>query len=508
MNAVLRRLMLVVLLAWPLVVWGGEPPVDASKASGDNAIVIQIQDALVNRTDLGFNICREVAECKKECQDAYLAMHPTTLRMGGALGHWKDPGGKIEEIGKFWPKFAEEDSLVSWALGNGMRPMYLLCYTPAWSNVKTREKFKYPNDPKTPWTMDFCPPDDPGVWKAMVKALMVHHKGKVNRYEVWNEPNTGFYWQGEAKAKGEDELLRRYVDLCKATFEAAREVDPAIRVYTCCPHDDFFGSWTTPLFAKGIAKYTDGICLHVYVGPQAIAAIDNWWLRYMTTIQENEKREGKRFPLVLTEYGYNHDTHPEFGGAFSLAQLTVILGTFKAELATQYAFHSLKPQGDDGLCMFRGGLTDNPTSKTLRYLYALFQNATYVPLNGATLSPGGESFEEMGIPKKPDNKLYAFEIARPDGSKAAYVAAWRGRFCYAKNKLIDIPDMDVAITLPKAYARAEVLDSLTGEAAKFSGFKVENGKTVLKVKLQGIHDGKEAAPRAFVLFPPQANAKE
>lgn len=464
--------------------------------AAEEARVIKVDDPLVNSTLLGFN----AEPYKEDQQKALSAMHAATIRIGGHLDSWDDPKGQLDAIKNGYKLWERDDALVNWCAANGLKPMYLLCYAPHWSNVKTREKYKYPNNPNRPWEMSFCPPDDPAVWKEISKAMMNRYKGKVFHYEVWNEPNTGFYFQGEGGKQGREELLQRYVDLCKATFEAARETDPAIKVYTGCPHNDFFGSsFLNPTFGKGLAQFSDGICLHIYVGPQSMAAFDNWWAKYLDVIKNIEAGAKRRFPLVLTEYGHNHKEIPERGGALSLAQATAMLGSFKVELMTQFTFFTPKTSGGDEMyAVFRGNFEDNATTKTLRHVYALFKDARYAPLNGAKMSPGGEVFNELGVPAKPDNKFYAFEITKPDGSRAVYVAAWRGRFSYTKNKPVDIPDMEVKVDLPGIFDSAEEIDSASGELKPYKDFKTKEDRTEFSLTLQGIKDGKEGWPRAFV----------
>ena len=479
--------------------------VSGAGAAAEDVRVIKVDEPLVSSTLLGFN----AEPTTQECQKALSGMNATTLRMGGDMGHWSAPqGGQLDAVRNGYKQWDKQDVIANWAAANGMKPIFQLAYTPAWSNVKTREKYKYPNDPQRPWLMDFCPPDDPAVWKEMSKAIMSRYKGKVFHYEVWNEPNTGFYFQGEIfgatagtknanlAAAGREELTQRYVDLCKATFEAAREVDPGIKVYTACPHNDFFGDWLNAVFAKGLAQYSDGICLHIYVGPLCMAAFDNWWPKYLEVVSAVEAAQKKRYPLVLTEYGTDrHDS-----GALSLTQLTAMLGSFRVELLTQFLFFDPKTQaqGADMFAVFVGSYADSANTRTLRQVYSLFKDARYGPLNGASMTPGGEYYTEGGVPPKPDNKFHAFDVTKADGTRAAYVAAWRGRFCYGKGKLIDIPDMAVTIKLPGAYSSADEIDTASGELRPFKEYQSAGNETSFSLTLKGIKDGKEGAPRAFI----------
>lgn|GEM_PF-2083651 len=58
-----------------------------------------------------------------------------------------------------------------------------------------------------------------------VKAFVTHYKGKINYIQIWNEPNLGSEWNGTVDAK-------RYVELLKLASEAAKSVDPNIKIMT------------------------------------------------------------------------------------------------------------------------------------------------------------------------------------------------------------------------------------------------------------------------------------
>lgn len=474
-STTLFALMALVILARPLS--GNEPSPASPAASG--------QERFVTRTWLGFN-SEPVTDAEKQ---ALLRIHAQTIRVGGHMDSWRSDSDYA-----LWDR---EATFVDWAVEHQIRPVYLLCYSPYWANAETRRKYKYPHDPSRPWEDSFCPPDDPADWKKIVKATMERYKGKIFDYEVWNEANSGFYFRGPLEGDARAELTRRYVELCRVTHEAAREVDPKIKVFTCGPHNDFFGSFLNQCFDLGVANYSDGLVLHIYVGPQSMAGFDVWWGQYMNVIDGLEARAGKKFPLALTEYGHNHDDRPERGGAYSLAQNTALLASRRVELANQFTFYHPDAQ-HRSYGVFTGNFEDNVTTKTLRHLFGLFKDATYQPLKGAAISPPGDSTHVLGTPRTPDNKFYALELTKSDGKKFVYVASWRGRFDYSKGALVDIPDMTVTIRLPGRYAGAQEIDTKTGDLKPFAGFAAEGDSVKFDLPLEGIQGGVEGWPRAFI----------
>jgi xylan 1,4-beta-xylosidase len=78
------------------------------------------------------------------------------------------------------------------------------------------------------YAANISPPSSPEAWASFIKSFVVH---LVDRYglatvrewpfEVWNEPNLGFFWTGDQK---------QYFDLYKATSVAIKSVDSSLQV--------------------------------------------------------------------------------------------------------------------------------------------------------------------------------------------------------------------------------------------------------------------------------------
>jgi hypothetical protein len=441
---------------------------------------------IVNRSRLGVVSAPRTQEERAKL----IELGVKTIRVEAVVGAFKPDDT--------FPMFDTHEPIVDWARQNGIAVVYLLCYAPAWANAETRKKFGYAHNPAAPWEDDFCPPDAPAWWKKMSKIVMTRFKGKVFDYEVWNEANSGFYYRGHLSAEARQELTERYVQLCRATFEAAREVDPAIRVYTCGPHNDFFGHWMSGLFKLGVADWSDGLVLHIYSEPPSMASFDVWWWRYMQSVEALEQGAGKKFPLQITEYGYHKGAGgTPHAGSYALAQTVTMLASGRIDGLTRFHFYDRNPN-ENGYAIYAGSFEETDQSRTLRVLHRLFNDATYRPLAGASVAPPGDSLEVPGTPRRPDTKFHAFEVARADGTRSVLAALWRGRFDYGKNQLVDIPDQEVTVTLPGTYAKAEELGP-DGNLSPFSGYVQEADRVTLKVGLEGIKGGKEGRARAFLL---------
>ena len=65
-------------------------------------------------------------------------------------------------------------------------------------------------------------PPDLRAWREWNRTLATHYKGRVRYYEIWNEPDLGFF-QGTAP---------EYLELLKAASEEIKAVDPTAIVMT------------------------------------------------------------------------------------------------------------------------------------------------------------------------------------------------------------------------------------------------------------------------------------
>lgn len=70
------------------------------------------------------------------------------------------------------------------------------------------------------------PPDRLSDWVDFVTALASRYKGRIDAYEIWNEPNLSVEWGGKTPNAAE------YVELLRASYQAIKQVDPQALVIT------------------------------------------------------------------------------------------------------------------------------------------------------------------------------------------------------------------------------------------------------------------------------------
>lgn len=104
-----------------------------------------------------------------------------------------------------WQKY---DEIVDLAEQYGLRIIARLDRPPAW----TRKDNRYPT----------APPDNLEDYVTYVKTLVARYKGRIQYYQIWNEPNIWPEW-GDQSVDPAD-----YVKMLKRASTAAKQVDPDV----------------------------------------------------------------------------------------------------------------------------------------------------------------------------------------------------------------------------------------------------------------------------------------
>ncbi len=94
-------------------------------------------------------------------------------------------------------------------------------------------------------------------WKNYAAALAEHYAGRVTHWEVWNEPNAGF-WGREANPAEYVELVKITAASIRARLPNAKIIGGAISGAGCC------NGYINGLVANGIADYIDVFSYHPY----------------------------------------------------------------------------------------------------------------------------------------------------------------------------------------------------------------------------------------------------
>jgi len=106
------------------------------------------------------------------------------------------------------------------------------------------------------------PPANISDWDHFVTALATRYKGRIQYYEIWDEPNRPETWRG---------TIRDMVALAQHAYPIIKSIDPAAKVLT--PGVTVIGvqpsypgcnldCWLDRYFAAGGSNYTDGVTWH------------------------------------------------------------------------------------------------------------------------------------------------------------------------------------------------------------------------------------------------------
>ena len=191
-------------------------------------------------------------------------------------------------------RFEKLDSYVSLAQQHGTGILLPLGGSPTWASARPQLRSNY----QPGFTAEPANLDD---WRTFVRTVVTRYKGRIQAYEVWNEPNLKDFWTGTT-----DQMLT----LTKEASQIIKSVDPHAIVVSPSATADYGIPWLAEFLKKGGGQYVDVIGYHFYVNPhtklpeEMVPFIQN----VRQVIAENNL-ENK--PLWNTESGWLQPAHFE-----------------------------------------------------------------------------------------------------------------------------------------------------------------------------------------------------
>jgi polysaccharide biosynthesis protein PslG len=113
----------------------------------------------------------------------------------------------IEGKGKGQFDWSEPDRLLPLIAGQGLRVIARVDNQPQWASSTVQ----WPGS---------GPPDKLSDWTDYLQALATRYKGRIQAYEIWNEPNLSREWGGKRPDP------QAYVELLKASYATIKAADP------------------------------------------------------------------------------------------------------------------------------------------------------------------------------------------------------------------------------------------------------------------------------------------
>ncbi|MDP9342250.1 MAG: cellulase family glycosylhydrolase [Actinomycetota bacterium] len=186
------------------------------------------------------------------------------------------------------------DAAVNAAVAKGLKVLAVLWWTPTWANGGAGLSTPPTN------TADYA---DAAKWAAQ------HWAGRVSAWEVWNEPNESYFWNGTAG---------QYVGLLKAAYPAFKAGDPKAQVVLGgTAYNDT--TWLQSMYKAGGKRYFDVLATHPYQGQADLPpetpdtdGTDIWLMSHVAAVHAlmEKMRDGAK-PIWFTEFGWS--AHPNSG---------------------------------------------------------------------------------------------------------------------------------------------------------------------------------------------------
>ena len=186
------------------------------------------------------------------------------------------------------------DWIVNQARARGINVLGMLWRTPDWANGGA--------GPTTP-------PTDVDDYGRIARWAADHFKGRVAAWEVWNEPNLDYFWNGSATD---------YVRLLKAAYPQFKAGDPTAEVVLGGPSYNDTG-WLKNVYDAGAQGYFDVMATHPYQGvadapPETPDDGTMWTLSHVAAVHDLMVKHGDGDKEIwFTEFGWSsHPNQPDY----------------------------------------------------------------------------------------------------------------------------------------------------------------------------------------------------
>lgn len=153
---------------------------------------------------------------------------------------------------------AKWDDIVNRLNERGIQILGVLCYTAPWAS----------SAPETAEGRDKYKPANWADWDSYVQFLANRYNGKINYWEVWNEPDHASFW----KSSVDDyyTMLQRSYGILKGVNPSNKVLNGGLAMTNGTTASYGLGTWFDTLMGKGAGAYFDIISYHAYGEMQAL----------------------------------------------------------------------------------------------------------------------------------------------------------------------------------------------------------------------------------------------
>lgn len=200
-----------------------------------------------------------VAQCSSQTvSPRFFGMHVNRVEHWPALAFGAVRGANVSwraiNPARGYYNWHELDRFVGMAQEEGVQYSYVFLATPQWAA----------SDPKQPCYAGpvgcASPPANLTDWDTFVKAVVQRYRGRIQSYEVWNEPNDPHFWTGS---------VEQMLAMAQHAYRIIHSTDPSAQVISPSPTSSRLGppqKWLEEFLKAGGGDYADIIGFHGYTG--------------------------------------------------------------------------------------------------------------------------------------------------------------------------------------------------------------------------------------------------
>jgi hypothetical protein len=203
-------------------------------------------------------------------------------RLWAAAVNWL----KLQPGRGIW-QFATLDRCLELSEKHHVAVMLTLGRTPQWASARPDEAA---GSPRNPAPGGAAPPRNLSDWQSYVRTLVTRYRGRIEAYEIWNEPNLVNFYSGSPE---------QMITLAREAYLIIKGIDPAALVVSPSAVGPTGGAWLDRYLQLGGGNYADIIGYHFYMG----AAEPESMLARIREVQRVMTKHNVSKPLWDTENG-------------------------------------------------------------------------------------------------------------------------------------------------------------------------------------------------------------
>ncbi len=215
----------------------------------------------------------------------------------------------IEPSNDNW-NFGATDEAVDKLRGRGQRVLGLLVYSADWASTCSSCNSATKYQPKE------------NDWYDFVQTVARRYRGKIDTFEIWNEPNIDRFWKPSPNGAA-------YAATLQTAVRAIRSVNPSAHIIsggTSGVDVDFLES----VASAGGLNDVDGIAVHPYrdnISPEEVRFSPDHFLNELRKVVAFIHRQGKKQRLWVTEFGWTSNQLSDSQQANWLIRASVLART-------------------------------------------------------------------------------------------------------------------------------------------------------------------------------------